>query len=310
MSRVRLATRASDLALAQARLVAGLIEERLGLQTEIVPLKTTGDRLAGSLAKVGGKGLFVKEIEDALLEGRADLAVHSAKDLPARLPEQLELVAFPERADPRDALLCRDREGDPQLTTLPPGARVGTGSLRRAVQLRAARPDLEIVPLRGNVPTRVRKLESESLDAIVVACAGLERLGLAERIDERISPEVVLPAVAQGIIAIEARRGEELAQAATTLGCELTRTRATAERRVLERLGADCNVPLGAFAELSDSELRLRAILADPRDGTLRSVERIGPADEALALGDAVAGELLEGGGRELLARLAAEAAT
>jgi hydroxymethylbilane synthase len=310
MSRVRLATRASDLALAQARLVAGLIEERLGLQTEIVPLKTTGDRLAGSLAKVGGKGLFVKEIEDALLEGRADLAVHSAKDLPARLPEQLELVAFPERADPRDALLCRDREGDAQLTTLPPGARVGTGSLRRAVQLRAARPDLEIVPLRGNVPTRVRKLESESLDAIVVACAGLERLGLAERIDERIAPEVVLPAVAQGIIAIEARRGEELAQAATALGCELTRTRATAERRVLEQLGADCNVPLGAFAELSDSELRLRAILADPRDGTLRSVERIGPADEALALGDAVAGELLEGGGRELLARLATEAAT
>jgi hydroxymethylbilane synthase len=308
MSRVRLATRASDLALAQARLVAALVEERLGVQTELVPLKTTGDRLAGSLAKVGGKGLFVKEIEDALLDGRADLAVHSAKDLPAQLPDALELVAFPARADPRDALLCCERGVG--LEGLARGARVGTGSLRRSVQLRALRPDLEIVPLRGNVTARVRKLDTEPLDAIVLACAGLERLGLAWRIDERLAPEVVMPAVAQGIIAIEARRGDGLAQDAIALGCEATRIRALAERRVLERLGADCNVPLGVYAELTDGGMQLRGLLADPRDTTLLRVERVGRSEDGLALGDAVANELLEVGGRELLARLANEAAS
>ncbi|MBW2269667.1 MAG: hydroxymethylbilane synthase [Deltaproteobacteria bacterium] len=307
MSRVRLATRASDLALAQARMVAALVEERLGLEAELVPMKTTGDKLVGSLAKVGGKGLFVKEIEEALLEGRADLAVHSAKDLPARLPQSLELVAFPERADPRDALLCRKR--GTRLADLVAGARVATGSLRRSAQLRALRPDLEIVPLRGNVPTRVRKLDAEPLDAIVLACAGLERLGLAQRIDERIAPEAVLPAVAQGIIAIEARRDDALAQDAAALGCEETRIRALAERRVLERLEADCNVPLAAFAELVDGTLQLRGLLADPRDATLLRVEHRGRPEDALALGDAVASELLEAGGRELLARLEGEAA-
>ena len=307
MSRVRLATRASDLALAQARMVAALVEERLGLEAELVPMKTTGDKLVGSLAKVGGKGLFVKEIEEALLEGRADLAVHSAKDLPARLPQSLELVAFPERADPRDAFLCRKR--GTRLADLAAGARVATGSLRRSAQLRALRPDLEIVPLRGNVPTRVRKLDTEPLDAIVLACAGLERLGLAQRIDERIAPEAVLPAVAQGIIAIEARRDDALAQDAAALGCEETRIRALAERRVLERLEADCNVPLAAFAELVDGTLQLRGLLADPRDATLLRVEHRGRPEDALALGDAVASELLEAGGRELLARLEGEAA-
>jgi hydroxymethylbilane synthase len=306
MSAIRIATRASDLALAQARLVAGLVEQRLGAETEIVAMKTTGDRLAGSLAKVGGKGLFVKEIEDALLDGRADLAVHSGKDLPARLPAELELVAFPERADPRDALLVRGRAGG--FEQLAAGARVGTGSLRREAQLRVYRPDLEVVPLRGNVPTRIRKLDDEPLDAIVLACAGLERLALAARIDERIAPEIMLPAVAQGIIAIEARRGEALAQDAAALGCEVTRTRALAERRVLERLEADCNVPLGAYAELTEAGLRLRALLADPQEGTLLQVEQSGPPEDALALGDAVATALLEGGGRELLARLASGA--
>jgi hydroxymethylbilane synthase len=169
------------------------------------------------------------------------------------------------------------------------------------------RPDLEIVPLRGNVPTRVRKLDTEPLDAIVLACAGLERLGLAERIDERLAPDVVLPAVAQGIIAIEARRGDGLAQDAAVLGCEETRIRAMAERRVLERLGADCNVPLGVYAEIIDERLQLRGLLADPRDTNLLRVERFGGREDGLALADAVAIELLEAGGRELLARLANE---
>ena len=170
------------------------------MATETIPIKTTGDRLQGvSLAEMGGKGLFVKEIEEALLEHRADVAVHSAKDLPAVTPVALALVAWPQREDPRDALVARVRGAT--LATLRPGARVGTGSLRRAAQLLAFRSDLEIVPLRGNVPTRLRKLDDDRLDAVVLACAGLARLGLADRIDERISPEVLLPAVAQGTLA-------------------------------------------------------------------------------------------------------------
>ncbi|MDP7570990.1 MAG: hydroxymethylbilane synthase, partial [Myxococcota bacterium] len=197
MSRVRIATRSSDLALVQSRRIAALIEEKLGVATELLPMKTTGDLLEGPLTQVGGKGLFVKEIEAALLDGRADLAVHSAKDLPASIPDGLALVAFPARADPRDALLARERGST--LRALPEGARVGTGSLRRAVQLRALRADFEIVPLRGNVPTRLAKLESEGLDAVVLACAGLDRLGFGDRIDERIAPETMLPAVGQGL---------------------------------------------------------------------------------------------------------------
>ena len=181
MSTVRIATRGSDLALAQSRTIAASVRQTLGVETDLVVLKTTGDRIQDqSLAKIGGKGLFVKEIEEALLDGRADLAVHSAKDLPAQLAEGLELAAIPERADPRDALA--GREAGTRLDSLPEGARVGTGSTRRTAQLLARRPDLDVVPLRGNVPTRLRKLESEGLHAVVLACAGLDRLGLGARI--------------------------------------------------------------------------------------------------------------------------------
>ena len=177
------------MALTQARHIAARIEKELGCETELVVLRTTGDRIQDrSLAKIGGKGLFVKEIEEALLGGRADIAVHSAKDLPATVPEGLSLIAFPERADPRDALV--GREPGTTLAGLREGARVGTGSVRRAALLRAYRPDLEIVPLRGNVPTRLRKIEEQSLDAIVLASAGLDRLGLSDRIGERISTDV------------------------------------------------------------------------------------------------------------------------
>ncbi|HVN40233.1 MAG TPA: hydroxymethylbilane synthase, partial [Myxococcota bacterium] len=200
MTLVRIATRGSDLALWQARYVAGRIAAELGDETEIVALETSGDRLSGSLARVGGKGLFVKEIEEALLDGRADVAVHSAKDLPAALPRELALVAFPERADPRDALVAR--EPGATVQGLPRGARVGTGSVRRAAQLRRLRPDLEIAPLRGNVPTRIRKLDEERFDAVVLACAGLERLDAAARISERIDPTLLLPAAAQGALAV------------------------------------------------------------------------------------------------------------
>jgi hydroxymethylbilane synthase len=303
MTRVRVATRASELALAQARLVADLLEAALGVSTELVPLSTSGDRIqAISLAKVGGKGLFVKEIEEALLDGRADLAVHSAKDLPAELHPDLELVAFPERADPRDALVAR-RLGA-TLDALPHAARVGTGSVRRAAQLHLARPDFVVVPLRGNVPTRLRKLESEGLDAVVLACAGLERLGLAERIHERIAPERMLPAVGQGALAIEGRRGDPVARDAAALEHAETAARVTAERGCLARLGADCFVPLGALAESVGDELKLRALLVSTDGRRVIRAEGASAAAAAARLGQRVAEALLADGGRELLAEL------
>ncbi|MEE2677227.1 MAG: hydroxymethylbilane synthase [Myxococcota bacterium] len=307
MTSVRIATRASDLAMAQSRRVAAMIEERLGVGTELLPMKTTGDLLEGPLNAVGGKGLFVKEIEEALLAGRADIAVHSAKDLPAATPEELALIAFPERADPRDALLARERGKG--LRDLPAAGRVGTGSLRRSIQLRAARPDLEVVPLRGNVPTRVRKLETEDLDAVVVACAGLERLGLEERIDERLATDVMLPAVCQGILALEGRRDDPIARDVATLTARDAAIQAVAERAVLERLEADCNVPLAAFAELDGDRLRLRALLADPETGDILRTEGEGSVADPGALGLRLGEDLLASGGAALLARLRGEAA-
>jgi hydroxymethylbilane synthase len=308
MTTVRVATRESELARTQSRLVADLLEGALGVTAELVPLKTTGDRIAGSLAKLGGKGLFVKEIEEALLEGRADLAVHSAKDLPARQPPGLELVAFPERADPRDAVV--GRKAGASLSGLPTGARVGTGSARRTAQLRALRPDLEVVPLRGNVGTRLRKLEEEGLDAILLACAGLERLGLAARIDERVTPEQLLPAVAQGVLAVQGRVGDPLARDAAVLAHPPTVARALAERAVLQGLDADCNVPLAAYAEVVGETLHLRALVASLDGALVVRAEVRGRVGDAAALGAAAATQLLAGGGRELLAELRSEAAS
>ncbi len=307
MNALRLATRASELALAQARLVARRIEAELGVAAELVPLKTTGDRFAGSLAAVGGKGLFIKELEEALLDGRADLAVHSAKDLPALLTPGLELAAFPVCADPRDALVARRRGAT--LESLPRGARVGTGSARRRALLRARRPDLEVVPLRGNVPTRLRRLEERELDAVVLACAGLERLGLADRIDERIAAEVLLPAVGQGALALQARSGGAPARAAAALDDAGVRARLTAERGFLVGLGGDCNVPLAALAEPAGAgALRLRALLATSDGERVLRAEREGPAREAAALGAAAAEAILREGGAEILAALRREA--
>jgi hydroxymethylbilane synthase len=303
---LRIATRGSDLALWQARHVAGRLETELGRTCELVPLTTAGDRLRDvSLAKVGGKGLFVKEIEEALLDGRADVAVHSAKDLPGVSPGELVFAAFPERADPRDALVSRDGRA---FDALPAGARVGTGSVRRAAQLRRLRPDLEVVSLRGNVPTRLAKLETGKLDAVVLACAGLDRLGLADRIAERLDPEVLLPAVAQGALAIQCRREGTLASDLAALGDAETTTCVAAERACQARLGADCNVPLGAHAVLEpDGSVHLRACLLDP-DGAA-PIEQAGRevAKHAETLGRRVAEDLLAAGGAALLARLQAD---
>jgi hydroxymethylbilane synthase len=304
---LRIATRGSALALAQARWVAARIETQLARPTELLPIKTTGDRLQGiSLAESGGKGLFVKEIEEALLEGRADLAVHSAKDLPASLAPGLAIVAWPQREDPRDALVARVRGS--RLASLRPGSRLGTGSVRRSAQLRALRPDFEIVPLRGNVTTRLEKLEAEGLDAVVLACAGLLRLGLADRIDERISTEIVLPAVAQGTLAVELCTDSALAGPLAALSDRLAARTAVAERAFLTRLQGDCNVPLAAFAEtLPDGHLRVRGLLASVDGRTILRGEAHGV--DAVTTGEAAARQVLARGGEQLLSELRREAA-
>jgi hydroxymethylbilane synthase len=302
MSVVRIATRGSELALAQANGIAERIRNELGRPAELVVVRTTGDRIQDrSLAKIGGKGLFVKEIEEALLDGRADVAVHSGKDLPAGLAPGCVLAAFPERADPRDALVA---VGEATLAALREGARVGTGSTRRTAQLRAGRPDLEVVPLRGNVPTRIAKLESEQLDAVVLACAGLDRLGLATHVRERIAPESMLPAVCQGTLALETRADDVLRSEIEKLEDAGAALAARAERAFLVRLGGDCTTPVAAFAEGDGSGgLRLRALLASEDGRTLARAEGAGPDAEALGLD--VAERLLRDGGREILAALA-----
>ncbi len=307
MKAVRIATRGSRLALAQSRQVARWLEATLGVATELLPMKTSGDRLGDvPLARFGGKGLFVKEIEEALLEGRADLAVHSTKDLPARLPEGLVLAAFPARVDPRDALVARRRGA--QLDTLPPGARIGTGSVRRTAQLRAFRADLVVEPLRGNVTTRLARLEEGRLDALILACAGLERLELGARIDERIDPGRLLPAVGQGALALETRERDPLARDLAAHAHPETELAVRAERAFLVRLEGDCNVPLGALAEPRAGGVRLRALLASTDGSRIARAEVLEP--DAERAGAAAARAVLADGGEAILAELRREAAS
>jgi len=306
VTRLLLATRGSQLALAQSGWFAKRVEEALGVAVELVVVKTSGDRLADvSLATIGGKGLFVKEIEEALLDGRADFAVHSAKDLPAKIAPGLVLAAFPERADARDALVAR--EAGASLEGLPAGARVGTGSARRTAQLRALRPDLEVVALRGNVTTRLERLRDGSFDAVLLACAGLDRLGLGERIHERVAAELLLPAVGQGVLAIEARAGESLAQDLGVLTHAPSARAIAAERAFLARLEGDCNVPLAAYAApRDDGSLRVRGLIASTDGKRVARAEASG--EDAERLGVAVADAVLAAGGDAILAALRSEA--
>jgi len=309
MSVLRIATRGSELALAQAGQLAERVRRELGCETELVVVRTTGDRIQDvSLAKMGGKGLFVKEIEEALLAGRADLAVHSAKDLPAEIAPGLRLVAFPERVDARDALVAR--ESGATLEGLREGARVGTGSTRRTALLLEVRPDLQVVPLRGNVPTRIAKIESEDLDAVILACAGLDRLGLSDRISERIATDRMLPAGCQGTLALEAREGDSLAGKLAALDNAFASLTVTAERAFVTRLEGDCTVPLAVHAEAAgEGRVRVRGLVAR-LDGTrvVRAEESV-PAAEAAGAGRRVAEEVLAGGGAEILAALRAAGA-
>ena len=304
--RLRIATRKSRLALWQAEHVAALLcRVHAGLDVELVPIVTQGDRILDrSLAAVGGKGLFVKELEVALEQQRADIAVHSMKDLPGDLPDGLVIAAVLERADPRDALLSLKA---PCLSDLPRGARVGTSSLRRQAQLLAARPDLRIEALRGNVDTRVRRLDAGELDAMVLACAGLIRLGWESRITERLDAKISLPAVAQGVIGIECRGADaRTVELVTVLEHGLTRIAMDAERAFAHRLGGSCQSPIAAHARIEGGGLTLDGLVAEPDGSRLLRGSLSGGIDDAAAVGTALAERILAAGAGALLERLRA----
>jgi len=288
-------SRGSQLALWQARWVQARLAG-LGLESRIEIIKTTGDKvLSVPLSSVGGKGLFTKEIEDALLAREVDLAVHSLKDLPTEIPAGLQITAIPEREDPRDAMV-----GHP-MSELRDGARVGTSSLRRSAQLRRLRPDLQVESVRGNVDTRLRKLDEGQYDSIVLAAAGLTRLGWSSRIAQWLEPEVMCPAVGQGALAVETRIGENACQA---LDHTATRAAVTAERAVLSALGGGCMTPIGAHARVEREQLRLMAIVLSP-DGAQSVGDRAeGPARDAQRIGQELGAKLLKQGAARILDRV------
>ena len=298
--KVRLGTRGSRLALAQAEAVAAGLRAQ-GADVEIIAIRTSGDQLAQvALADFGGKALFVKEIEEALLDGRVDVAVHSLKDMPAALPGGLHLAAFPPREDPADALVTRAGGG---LATLPNGARVGTSSLRRRVLLRRLRPDLRDEPIRGNVDTRLQRLAEGRYDAIVLACAGLRRLGLAPAGAVALPPDEFLPAAGQGILGVEARDGDgALLELLATLDHTETRIQAEAERAFLLRLGAGCHTPVAGFARQDGAALSVSGLVASEDGRTVLTAMVSGAPSSARALGEKLADELLARGAGALLA--------
>ena len=288
-----IASRGSQLALWQARWVQSRLAE-LGRESRIEIIRTTGDKITDvPLAKVGAKGLFTKEIEDALVDGRAHLAVHSLKDLPTELPVGLVLAAIPEREDPRDALLGK------RLEDLPAGARVGTSSLRRSAQLRRLRPDLVVESVRGNLDTRVRKLEEGQYDAIVLAAAGLKRLGWGDRIAEILPAAVMCSAVGQGALAIETTEAGR--EACAALDHAPTRAAVTAERGLLAALGGGCQVPIGAYATVADGTLHLLGIVISPDGADYVRAEEEGETAAAESIGRELGRKLLESGAKRIL---------
>jgi hydroxymethylbilane synthase len=306
---LRIATRRSPLALWQAEHVAALlVRAHTGLEVELVKLTTQGDRVQDrALAEVGGKGLFVKELEFALQERRADLAVHSMKDVPSELPGGLDIAAVLPRANPLDAFVSLRYA---RLAELPGGARVGTSSPRRQSQLRALRPDLEIGLLRGNVDTRLRRLDEAAFDAILLACAGLERLGLAGRITEEIDSKVCVPAVGQGVIGIECRSDDaRTRELLVPLHDAPTSLRLDAERAFAAELHGSCHSPLAAHATLSGAELNLVGFIGSPDGCEIYRDASCGPAVQAAALGRELAQRLARAGAGTLLDRLRREAA-
>ncbi len=301
---LRIATRKSQLALWQAEYVASMLTQaHPGLAVELVKMTTQGDKILDTpLAKVGGKGLFVKELEQGLLAGDADIAVHSMKDVPVELPEGLHLPVICPREDPRDAFVSNTYSA---LAALPEGARVGTSSLRRQCQLRAQRQDLEILDLRGNVNTRLQKLDDGQYDAIILAAAGLKRLGFEDRIREALAPEVSLPAIGQGAVGIECRADDpRVNELLAPLHDRHTATRVLAERAMNARLQGGCQVPIAGFAVIEHGVLLLRGLVGEPDGSHIVRGEIAGPPENAEELGEVLAEDLLSRGADRILEAL------
>jgi hydroxymethylbilane synthase len=297
MALLRIGSRGSQLALWQANHITALLRAR-GHQVELEIIKTTGDKITDvALAQVGTKGMFTKEIEDALAEGRVDLAVHSLKDLPTDLPPGFELVAITERVNPRDVMLSVQYDC---LDALPKGAKVGTSSLRRQAQLKAFRSDLVVHPLRGNVDTRVRKLEEGEYDAIILAAAGLTRLGKTELVKEYLPAEFMCPAAGQGALGIEIREGDvEMRKHLEFLNDADARAATICERTLLSKLGGGCQVPIGAFAEVKDGKLQLTGVVARPDGSEVLREQQTGT--DPVLLGELVGDTLLRRGAVKIL---------
>ena len=298
---IKIGTRGSQLALWQSNWVKSTLMEKFpGLAVELVIIKTKGDKIQDvPLARVGGKGLFVKEIEEAILDRRVDLAVHSMKDMPALIPEGLCIGAIPDRENPKDALVSRKGLS---LDQLPQGARIGTSSLRRAAQLKHLRPDLEILPLRGNLDTRLKKLETEDLDAVVLAAAGLRRMELDHRVTQYLDETEMLPAVGQGALCIEARENDpDIGPLTATLDHAGTRTVVLGERAFLHRLEGGCQVPIAAHGTLSGKEFSLIGLVASLDGVQLIRDTMTGPTDHSESIGIELAERLLARGAGKLL---------
>ena len=295
-------TRGSALAVAQSEWIKKRIESRNpDISVGLVRIKTKGDRTVDSpLSKIGGKGLFVKEIEDALLRKDVDLAVHSIKDVPAELPDGLCLPAFPEREDPRDAFISREYAS---LSDLPKGASIGTGSLRRSSQLLNLRPDIKIIPLRGNVDTRLKKLESGGMQAVILAAAGLRRLGLSDRITQLLPTDALLPAVGQGSLGLEVRKADDrILNILSFLNHRPTEMAVRAERAFLKSLEGGCQVPIAGFGTIEGGRIILKGMVAEPDGSRIMTDEIKGPEDRPEELGRELAERLLGAGADRILA--------
>jgi hydroxymethylbilane synthase len=304
--KIHIGTRGSKLALWQAHWVQGeLLKTHPTLSVEIIVIKTKGDKILDvPLAKVGGKGLFVKEIEDALLEGKIDLAVHSMKDMPAELPGGLTIGAIPQRENPQDVLVSKSG----RLADLPEGARVGTSSLRRAAQILFARPDMRIDPLRGNLDTRLRKLDAGEMDAIVLAAAGIRRLGLKHRITEYLDSNVMLPAAGQGALCIEVRSGDkETGSLVGQLDHAETRTVVLGERAFLHRLGGSCQVPIAAHGRIVGDRFELMGLVAEPDGSRIFREVLTGPTVTSGRIGTQLAEKLMDQGAMTIIEKLQSE---
>jgi hydroxymethylbilane synthase len=297
----KIGTRGSKLALTQTNFVAQNLKKLIpDASVEICIIKTSGDIMEDiSLLKMGGKGVFVKEIEDALLSGAIDLAVHSMKDVPTEVPAGLEFVAILQREDVRDILASKDNR---KIEQMPRGARIGTGSLRRASQLLAVLPDVVIIPLRGNLDTRLKKIETEKLAGVIVAAAGMKRMGLADRITQFLPVEIMLPAVGQGALGLELRTGDdELKKNLAKINHAPTYTEITAERSFLRHLGGGCRLPIAALGKLEGDKLSLEGLVADPQGSSIIRDKVQGSVFEAEELGKRLAKIILEKGGKKIL---------